>query len=540
MPIHSRQRLQRALHFLLPLLLAMASLGAQAITPEQLLEPTQAFRFSARAIDAQTLEARWQIADEYYMYRDKFRFTLEPGDVELGTPEYPGGQIKEDELFGRVETYRHDVRIRLPLKSPATTDSLILKVRSQGCADLGICYPPTRQEARIDLTAWRSAAATSTATLPMSRSGQDSGAQHLLRNTSADLSDAPDSTSSPDIPPATAEPSRDDTFAPASTTAAANDESSLIARRLQSDDWFTNLLFFFGAGLALAFTPCMLPMVPILSGLIVGHGHRINKLRATLLSTAYVLGMALSYAAIGVAAGLSGTLLSAALQSSWFMALGAAIFVLLALAMFGLYELQMPSFLQGKLRDQANHQQGGSMHGSFLMGALSAAIVGPCVAAPLAGALLHIARTGDALLGGIALFVMGLGMGLPLIITGASARHLLPRPGPWMNAINRLFGVILLAVALWLVTPLLPEVIVMLSWATLFIIPAIYLHALEPLPRRAHGSTGWGLAIAGSLSSRSCRTATSSASSWRPRSCTSRRSSSSTNPSRGSTRWPST
>lgn len=477
-----RTMLKRITHLLRPLLMLLfISSHALALTADQLLEPTEAFRFSARAIDAQTLEARWQIADEYYMYRDKFRFTLEPAGIELGTPVFPSGQMRDDELFGRVETYRHEVRIRLPLQSLPTTDTLTLKVRSQGCADLGVCYPPSKQEARISLAAWRtSSAATAVASsLPMSSPDQGNAATRLLRDTRA----ASDSSDVSDIAPA----SRTAAEAGSSAAPVANDESSLIARRLQSDHWFTSLLFFFGAGLALAFTPCMLPMVPILSGLIVGHGHRISKLRATTLSSAYVLGMALSYAAIGVAAGLSGTLLSAALQSSWFMALGAAIFVLLALAMFGLYELQMPSFLQGKLRNQANHQQGGSFHGSFLMGVLSAAIVGPCVAAPLAGALLHIAKTGDALFGGVALFVMGLGMGLPLILAGASARHLLPKPGPWMNAINRLFGVILLGVALWLITPLLPEVIVMLAWAMLFIIPAIYLHALEPLPRRAHG-----------------------------------------------------
>ena len=190
---------------------------------------------------------------------------------------------------------------------------------------------------------------------------------------------------------------------------------------LKNASVWTVLLFFFGSGLALAFTPCVFPMVPILSGIIVGHGHDITKSRAFILSSAYVLGMAVTYAAAGIAAGLSGTMLSAALQNAWVLGGFALIFVVLSLSMFGLYELQLPTVLQSKLSEEANRQEGGSLHGVVTMGALSAIIVGPCVAAPLAGALLYIAKTGDAVLGGIALFVMALGMGLPLILVGTSA-----------------------------------------------------------------------------------------------------------------------
>jgi thioredoxin:protein disulfide reductase len=248
------------------------------------------------------------------------------------------------------------------------------------------------------------------------------------------------------------------------------------------------LLSFFGAGLLLAFTPCMLPMLPILSGIIVGHGPHVSRMRSAFLASIYVLGMALTYAIAGVAAGLSGTLLSAALQNAWVLGGFAAIFVALACAMFGFFDLQLPTALQSRLSETANHQRGGSVIGVAVMGVLSALIVGPCVAAPLAGALLYIAKTGDAVLGGSALFVMALGMGAPLIVIAVAARGLLPHAGPWMESVKKAFGVMLLALALWLVGPVLPEVVVMLAWASLAIVCAVYLHALDPLPPQSKGA----------------------------------------------------
>jgi thiol:disulfide interchange protein DsbD len=228
-------------------------------------------------------------------------------------------------------------------------------------------------------------------------------------------------------------------------------------------------------------------MIPILSGIIAGQGHKASHARGFALSLTYVLGMALTYAAAGVAAGLSGTLLSAALQNAWVLGAFALVFVVLSFSMFGFYELQLPTSLQSKLSEESGHLQGGRGVGVFLMGALSALIVGPCVAAPLAGALLYIGQTGDAVLGGTALFVMALGMGAPLIAVGTAGGSLLPKTGPWMEGVKKGFGVLLLATALWLVSPVLPEVAVMLGWAALFIIPAIFLHALDPLPPQAKG-----------------------------------------------------
>ncbi|SMB23850.1 Thiol:disulfide interchange protein DsbD [Sterolibacterium denitrificans] len=474
------------LNRLLPaLLLALFWLTNSASAVGALLAPERAFQFSARALDAHTLEARWQIADEYYMYRDRFRFEVEPAEAKLGTPQLPPGKFTDDDNFGRVEIYRGEVAIRLPLEVSGNLSAVTLKVRSQGCADMGVCYPPLAQQAVVQLSG---AGAT---TAPVE--GSSSAGKPSLNPLDWFAREQPQMSVAPDANLATSPATgagAGAASAPASIERA--DESSRIARLLKDASLGAALLFFFGSGLALSFTPCMFPMIPILSGIIVGHGHHIGRGRAFSLSLAYVLGMALVYAIVGVAAGLSGTLISAALQNAWFLGAGALIFVVLALAMFGLYELQMPSFLQGRFRDEANRQPRGSLHGVFWMGAISAAIVGPCVAAPLAGALLYIAHTGDATLGGLALFAMGIGMGLPLLLIGASTRHLLPRPGPWMNAVNRFFGVLLLAVALWLISPLIPVVVQMLGWAALLILPAIYLHALDPLPADAHGWQRFG------------------------------------------------
>ena len=431
------------------LLLALAG-PARAEEP---LAPEEAFRFSARAVDARTVEARWAIADGYYMYRDKFKFALEGGT--LGTPKLPPGKLKDDELFGRVETYRKEVKILLPVEAAGP---VLLKTVSQGCWDGGICYPPLSQQMPIELAAASGTAATTGAAV------------------------APAPTAAPPAGQAPAIPA---------------DESSRIAGLFKGDNLALVLVSFLGFGLLLSLTPCVFPMIPILSGIIVNHGHAVSHLRAFVLSLAYVLGMALTYAAAGVAAGLSGTLLSAALQNAWVLGSFALVFVVLSFSMFGFYELQLPAALQSRVADSAN-RQGGSLPAIALMGALSALIVGPCVAAPLAGALLYIAKTGDAVLGGSALFVMALGMGAPLLLVGAFSRSLLPKSGPWMDGVKKFFGVIMLATALWLVSPVIPLWLQMLGWALLMLVPAIYLHALDPLPVHAHGwqRLGKGLGFA--------------------------------------------
>ena len=434
-------RLPRFIAFLFATLLGLLALGAHAA--DEPLPAEEAFRASARLIDNQQVEIRFQVADGYYLYRHRFKFAAD--GISFGEPALPPGKPKKDDAFGEVEIYRGELVFTLPIT--AGQPPFTLQLTSQGCADIGICYPPQQHALQVS-----------------------AGGGGLL-DRALGRSAAPVAQST-----AAAAPAGDE-----------HDESGRIARLLAGGSTLATLASFFGFGLLLAFTPCVFPMIPILSGIIVGHGHAISKGRALGLSLLYVLGMAVTYAAAGVAAGLSGTLLAAALQNPWVLGGFALVFVVLAFSMFGFYELQLPTALQSKLSDSANHQQGGSPAGVVAMGALSALIVGPCVAAPLAGALLYIAKSGDAVLGGAALFTMALGMGAPLIVVGVLARSALPKPGPWMEGVRRAFGVMLLGVAVWLVSPVLPSIVPMLAWAGLLIFSAIYLHALDPLPSHAAG-----------------------------------------------------
>ncbi len=398
---------------------------------EEFLDPAVAFKPAVRAIDGRTLEISYEIAQGYYLYRDKFRFVADGDAASLGEPVFPKGKEKDDDNFGKVEVYYKSVAVRVPVERNASgTLALTLKVTAQGCADAGVCYPPQTQALAVEL---------------------------------------PDPASAPAAP------------------AGAGDESGTIAATLKHAGFWTSLALFFVAGLGLSLTPCVFPMIPILSGIIAGQGQRSSHARGFWLALAYVLGMAVTYAAAGVAAGLTGTLISSALQNPWVLGAFALVFVVLSFSMFGFYELQLPVALQSKLSEESGHLQGGRGVGVFLMGALSALIVGPCVAAPLAGALLYIGQTGDAVLGGSALFAMALGMGAPLIAVGVAGGSLLPKTGPWMEGVKKAFGVLLLATAVWLVSPVVPPVAAMLAWAALLIIPAIYLHALDPLPPTAKG-----------------------------------------------------
>ncbi|HYS75899.1 MAG TPA: protein-disulfide reductase DsbD [Burkholderiales bacterium] len=428
---------------LIALLLLSALPPARAASADDLLEPDKAFRFSARALDAGTVEVRYGIADGYYLYRERFRFAAEPASVTLGQPRFPKGQIHEDKFFGKQETYRKEVRIRVPVEA-AGAERLKLQVTSQGCADLGVCYVPQVQSADLRL-----------ASLGGSRSSifKENG-------------------------PFASSPER--------VTAASDDVR--FAGVLESGRLWLVMAVFFGAGLLLTFTPCVLPMIPILSGIIVGEGQRVTRRRAVLVSLAYVLGMAVTYTAIGIAAAFSGNLLSAALQNAWVLGAFAAVFVGLALSMFGFYELQLPSSWQARLTAASNRLGGGHWGAVVLMGVLSAAIISPCVAAPLAGALLYISQTRDAVLGGAALFSMAIGMGVPLVLVGVSEGMLLPRSGQWMHAVRKFFGVLLLAVAIWIIAPVIPVAVQMLLWAALLVGSGVYLGALEPLPQ---GASGW-------------------------------------------------
>ncbi len=426
------------MRFLLTLLLVLSSL-ARGAEPE-LLEPEKAFRFSARLKDERSIEVNYQIAPGYYLYRDKFRFTLAPEGAKAGAARLPAGKKHRDEFFGEVETYRGDLTIVLPFDTAgAGVPAVTLTAVSQGCADVGVCYVPQEQKAELRLAAL-GAGATRT--------------------------DAPGAL-----------------FGGAAPAAGEDDR---VAGLLRGGFWLA-VASFFGFGLLLSFTPCVLPMVPILSGIIIGAGHPVTKTKGFLLAAVYVLGMAITYAVAGVAAGLSGAMLSAALQNPWVVGGFAAVFVALALAMFGAYELQLPVALQSRIASASNRFHGGHLAGVFSMGVLSALILGPCVAAPLAGALLYISQSRDVVLGGSALFAMALGMGVPLLAIGASAGALLPKAGPWMDMVKRFFGALLLGVAIYLVSPFTPVSVQMFLWGALLIVTAITLRVIDPLPPGAHG-----------------------------------------------------
>ena len=430
------------------------NLGGSA---DDLLEPEKAFQFSARAADPGSIEVQFAIADGYYMYRDKFKFALAAGSpAKLGTPQLPAGIRKADEFFGEVETYRKEVRIRLPVERRSTTaETLELVVTSQGCADLGVCYVPMDSKASVRLAA-----------LGAEVPGQ---AQPRV------LTEAP--------PSVRVEP-RFSIFASDLDIAALFEGNVLLV-----------LAGFFGFGLLLTFTPCVLPMIPILSGIIAGEGRRLTKARALLLSVSYVLGMAVAYAAAGVAAAYSGTLLAAALQNAWVLGAFALVFIWLALAMFGLYDIQLPGFLRHRLHVAHGKLEGGRIASVAVMGMLSAVVVSPCVAAPLAGALLYISQTKNVVLGGSALFAMALGMGVPLIAVGVSEGALLPKAGPWMDGVKKFFGVLLLAVAVWVISPIIPVAVQMIAWAALLVGSGVALRAIDPLPASAGGWARAGKAL---------------------------------------------
>jgi len=411
------------------LLLALAVPGwAQLFKKnDELLEPEKAFRFSA--LPAQGgIDVTFAIADGYYMYRDKFRFSAEGNPaVKLGTPQLPSGARHKDEFFGEVETYRRQVRIHIPAQGEGRFE---LKVVSQGCADVGVCYVPMESQASLQLTSAGGAS----------------------------------------------EP-RFSIFA-----------SDVEIARLFEGNAALVLAGFFVFGLLLTFTPCVLPMIPILSAIIAGEGEQLNKARGLALSLSYVLGMAVAYALAGVAAAYSGSLIAAALQNAWVLGAFALVFVALALSMFGLYELRLPGFLHQRLNSAHQRLRGGRIASVAAMGVLSAIIVSPCVAAPLAGALLYISQTRDVALGGTALFAMALGMGVPLVAVGISEGALLPRAGAWMEGVRKFFGVLLLAVAIWIVSPVIPPMAQMLAWGTLLVGSAVFLRAVDALPA---GASAW-------------------------------------------------
>jgi len=407
---------------------------------QDFLDPGVAFRFEARMADPQTAEITYVIAPAYYMYRERFAFKANGAGVTLGEPQIPKGKVKYDPTFEKdLETHTGTLTIRIPVEGAGP---FTLTATSQGCADAGLCYPP--QEHSVNLGAGGAQAASG---LPI---GIGAGQAPLSSQAMADS-------------------------APATTVAAPASDLSNIAGILGGGSLLAIVPAFILLGLGLAFTPCVLPMVPILSSIIVGEGKHVSRSRGFVLSLAYSLGMAIVYTLLGIAAGLAGEGLAAALQNPWVLGAFAILIVAMSLSMFGFYQLQLPNTLQTRLTQASNSQQGGKLLGVFVMGAISALIVGPCVAAPLAGALVYISQTRDVFIGGAALFSMAVGMSIPLLLVGLSAGSLLPRVGPWMESVKRLFGVLMLAMAIWLVSPVIPAVAQMLLWAALLLGYGFYL-----------------------------------------------------------------
>ena len=442
-------------------------------TEQELLPPDQAFKLTVQVQDENTLIAQFTPAKDYYLYRDKVAFKPKEtaGGADSGISiediSIPSGTPKSDVTFGQVEVFHKPFEARIALKrDKLATDKLTLVATYQGCNEpIGVCYAPINKVIELTLPVAKAAAgAVANAVSSEAVASGGSGAFPAAK---------PDSTA--------------ELFQTSPASPAIETESLKIERMFESGDFWLILTGFFGIGLLLSFTPCVFPMFPILSGIIANRGEHITRSRGFILSLAYVMGMAITYAIAGVAAGLSGAMLAAALQNAWVLGTFALIFITLAFSMFGFYELQLPNFLQSKLSEEAGHLRGGHLTGVFGMGALSALIVGPCVAAPLAGALLYISQTRDVLLGGSALFVMALGMGVPLLLLGASAGALLPKAGPWMESVKQFFGVLLLGVAIWLISPVIPAVAHMLLWSALLIVSAIYLHAVDPLKPDASG-----------------------------------------------------
>ncbi|NOX09295.1 MAG: protein-disulfide reductase DsbD [Gammaproteobacteria bacterium] len=407
----------------------------------EFLDPDDAFRLTTRIEDNNSLIVAIKVADDYYLYRDKFKFKLiSPPTIQLGEPIYPKGKIKNDEFFGRIETYTGTVEVRVPFTQTSPAQEITVEIQYQGCADAGICYPPITKTVQHPLEPVTTA---SVITIP------------------TDM---------------------------AMKSPLLSSEQDSIAQQIGQDNLLITLLSFFGFGLLLSFTPCVFPMIPILSSIIIGEGDKMTTRRAFILSLTYVLSISLTYTILGVIAGLFGENLQAAFQNPWIIGSFSLIFVALAMSMFGFYNLQLPASLQSRLNAISNNQRGGSLLGVAIMGFLSALIVGPCVAAPLAGALIYIGQTGDAILGGLALFSLSMGMGAPLLAIGTGAGKLLPKAGAWMDTIKSVFGVLLLALALWMLERILPVSIMMLLSAILLIITACYMRALDSLDS---SQSGW-------------------------------------------------
>jgi thiol:disulfide interchange protein DsbD len=397
--------------------------GAIAAQAQNFLAPEQAFQVSAEYQSNQEIVLHAKPAKGYYIYRESIKFKLVKNTdaVQLGLPQLPLGKIKFDENFGKeLETYPKDFSILLPLINNKNATGMLLSMELQGCADKGICYPP--MELRFTL----------------------SGLQSTVNGVLYEEGAATESTAPKKLG--------------LSELWSARDDAGLLTGMLQNISLVVLLVSFFILGLAMALTPCVLPMLPIMSSVIFGsknEQHRnVSKLRSSMLALSYVLGMAIMYSVAGMITAALGANIQVWLQNPWVLGAFALLLLALAASLFGFYELRLPQALHNKIDRIAGKQEGGSVVGAFMLGAISTLIASPCVTAPLAGVLAFIAQTGSIPLGGILLFVMALGMGLPLMLFAIGARGLLPKAGAWMTIVQRIFGVLLIGLAVWVASPI--------------------------------------------------------------------------------------
>ena len=432
----------RTLFLLLGLALAGAVSAQGLLGPstneDQFLPVDQAFVFSATADGGGQVLLDWQIAPGYYLYRHRVSVKTATAGFGLGEIAMPSGKKKTDEFFGDVEVYYDALSATVPVTRPADASTFEIAVSYQGCADAGLCYPPVTKTVAIELP-------------------------------------PPGTPSRADAPPMVSEQDR---------------LSSLIA----DGSLFVVMASFFGFGLLLAFTPCVLPMIPILSGIIAGQGEAATPRRSFMLSVVYVLGMALTYAIAGAAFAAAGQQAQAFFQQPWIIILFAALFVVLALSMFGLFDLKIPAALETRLAGVSGRQKTGSFVGTAIMGALSALVVTACVAPPMVAALAVIGQTGDVLRGALALFAMAIGMGFPLLLVGVAGGRFLPHAGAWMTTVKTLFGVLFLGVAVWMLERVLPGSLTLALWALLAIVGGYYFGGFG---RTSPGGDAWRLVARG-------------------------------------------
>jgi len=406
----------------------------------EFLNVDDAFQLTTEIVDEEII-VKFEVVDDYYLYRSRFFFNAK--GATLGEVYIPDGIKKVDEYLGNVEVYYKNLEISIPFQ--AHQKNFEFSVEFQGCAP-GLCYPP--EEKLFSLS--------SSNVSPLVKSNTAPGAK-----TESEPTTNTNQTKS--------------TFVP---------EQQKVSNFLENKSLFQVVFYMVLLGIGLAFTPCVLPMVPILSSIIVGQGKEITTRRSFLLSLTYTQSMAIPFAAIGFFVGGAGQFFgvdinSNTLQSPWFVIPVAVIFLLLSLSMFGFYELQLPSRMRNKLSNLSNEQEGGTLAGAGIMGALSALVVSPCVTVPVAGVLLYMAQTGDAVLGGVALYSLAVGMGIPLLLVGVGGGKLLPKAGGWMNAVKAAFGVGMIAMALYITKHIIPDTLNMILWSVLLIVTATYMGALS-------------------------------------------------------------